>query len=212
MTKRKFLHVGCGPKRKDSTTNVFNTNQWEEYTLDIDPSCSPDFIGTMTDLSMIENETFDAVYSSHNIEHLYIHEAIEAVKEFRRVLKKTGYVMIICPDLISTCEEIIKKGPYEPLYYLKNSQSNELSKESYVSGIDILYGWRQEIQKGNHYMAHNSGYDEEGLINLFSQNNFHTIFSLTRKNFFDIQLLAYKNEIEKEVGDNIFRDHMMKIK
>ena len=209
MTKRKFLHVGCGPKRKDSTTNVFNTNQWEEYTLDIDPSCSPDFIGTMTDLSMIENETFDAVYSSHNIEHLYIHEAIEAVKEFRRVLKKTGYVMIICPDLISTCEEIIKKGPYEPLYYLKNSQSNELSKESYVSGIDILYGWRSPIQQGNHYMAHKFAYSEKSLTSLFLDAGFKKVASTSRKSYYDINLIAFKDSSpENDYMENLLKDHI----
>lgn len=207
MAKKKFLHVGCGKKRKDSTTNVFNTDEWKEYTLDIDPSCDPNFIGTMTDLSMIDDETFDAIYSSHNIEHLYIHEAIEAVKEFRRVLKQDGYVMIICPDLISTCEEIIKKGPYEPLYYVKQS-NGEVSKDIYVSGIDILYGWRPALQNGNYYMAHNSAYNESGLINLFRQNNFRAIFSVTRKNFFDIQLLAFKNNVDRDVGGSLLRDHI----
>jgi SAM-dependent methyltransferase len=207
MAKKKFLHVGCGKKRKDSTTNVFNTDEWKEYTLDIDPSCDPNFIGTMTDLSMIDDETFDAIYSSHNIEHLYIHEAMEAVKEFRRVLKKDGYVMIICPDLISTCEEIIKKGPYEPLYYVRQS-NDEISKDIYVSGIDILYGWRPELQNGNYYMAHNSAYNESGLIKLFEQNNFQAIFSVTRKNFFDIQLLAFKNNVDRDVGSSLLRDHI----
>ena len=207
MTKKKFLHVGCGKKRKDSTTSIFNTDQWEEYTLDIDSSCNPTFIGTMTDLNMIADESFDAIYSSHNIEHLYIHEAIEAVKEFRRVLKKSGYVMIICPDLISTCEEIVKRGPYEPLYYVQQ-KNGEISDELYVSGIDILYGWRPELQNGNYYMAHNSAFSESGLISLFQQNNFQAIFSVTRKNFFDIQLLAYKNNINKDVGESLLKAHI----
>ena len=33
----KVLHVGCGPKRKDQTTRGFNTPQWDELRLDIDP-------------------------------------------------------------------------------------------------------------------------------------------------------------------------------
>ena len=110
MEKLKFLHVGCGPKRKESTTNVFNSDEWEEITLDIDPNCNPNIIGSMTDLSMIEDNSFDAVYSSHNIEHLFVHEAVLAVKEFFRVIKDTGYVMIVCPDIISTCEAILEKG------------------------------------------------------------------------------------------------------
>lgn len=208
MAKKKFLHVGCGPKRKNSTTKVFNTDDWEELTLDIDPSCNPDFIGTMTDLSMIEDESFDAVYSSHNIEHLFIHDALVAVKEFNRILKKTGYVMIICPDLISTCEQILKKGLFKPLYYTKDPKTGGLSKESYVSGIDILYGWRPELQKGNYYMAHKSGYDEKGLVSLFRENDFKYIFSTSRKNFFDIQLLAFKDTVDQGLGESLLREHI----
>ena len=45
-----FLHVGCGPKRKDQTTRGFNTPEWAEIRLDIDASVSPDVVGTMTDM------------------------------------------------------------------------------------------------------------------------------------------------------------------
>ena len=158
---------------------------------------------------MIEDETFEAIYSSHNIEHLYIHEALVAVKEFKRVLKKTGYVMIICPDLITTCEEIIKKGPYAPLYYTKDFKTGELKKDSYVSGIDILYGWRPALQNGNYFMAHKSGYDEKALISLFTKNNFKNVWSTTRKKFFDIQLIAFKGDVKKEIGENLLRKHIV---
>ena len=46
-----FLHIGCGPKRKAQTTRGFNTPDWTEIRLDIDPDVSPDIIGTMTDMS-----------------------------------------------------------------------------------------------------------------------------------------------------------------
>ena len=41
----------------------------------------------------------DAVFSSHNIEHLYPHEVPLALKEFMRVLKPDGFVLMTCPDL-----------------------------------------------------------------------------------------------------------------
>jgi len=46
-----FLHVGCGPKRKDQTTRGFNTPDWAELHLDIDPSVKPDIVGTMLDMA-----------------------------------------------------------------------------------------------------------------------------------------------------------------
>ena len=40
---------------------------------------------------------FDAVFSSHNLEHLYPHQVKEALAEFYRVLKPEG--MIVISDL-----------------------------------------------------------------------------------------------------------------
>lgn len=206
--KMKFLHIGCGPKRKDRTTSVFNTDAWEEVTFDIDSECNPDVIGSMTDLSMIESNSFDAVYSSHNIEHLYMHEANKAVKEFKRVLKHDGYVMIVCPDIISTCEAIIEKGPMEPLYYLRNNQ-NELDKNIFVAGIDILYGWRPPIQQGNHYMAHKFAYSEKSLTSLFLDAGFKKVASTSRKSYYDINLIAFKDSSpENDYMENLLKDHI----
>ena len=208
MDKLKFLHVGCGPKRKDNTTKVFNSDLWEEVTLDIDPNANPDIISSMTDLSMIKDESFDAIYSSHNIEHLYIHEAITAVKGFNRILKKNGYVMIVCPDLISTCEALLEKGSLEPLYYIKNAKTKQLDKNLYVSAIDILYGWRNELQKGNYYMAHKSGYTEKSLTALFIQNSFKFVAATSRKEYYDINLIAFKSEQKADFAENLLREHL----
>jgi len=208
MEKLKFLHVGCGPKRKESTTNVFNSDEWEEITLDIDPNCNPNIIGSMTDLSMIEDNSFDAVYSSHNIEHLFVHEAVLAVKEFFRVIKDTGYVMIVCPDIISTCEAILEKGPLEPLYYLKNPQTGELDKNLYVSGIDILYGWRLPIQNGNHYMAHKFAYSEKTLTSLFIESGFKKVACTSRKSAYDINLIGFKKDHDDIEAKELLRSHI----
>lgn len=207
-SNKKFLHIGCGPKRKDRTTKVFNSDEWEEVTFDIDPNCKPDIIGSMTDLSMVEDNSYDALYSSHNIEHLFIHEAVEASNEFYRIIKDGGYIMIVCPDIISTCEAIVEKGPLEPLYYLRNS-NNEIDKRLFVSGIDILYGWRQAIQAGNHYMAHKSAYSEKSLTNIFLQAGFNKIVSTSRKGFYDINLIAFKNSsLDEHSMENLLKDHL----
>mgnify|MGYP000329889420 CR=1 FL=1 len=75
-----FLHVGCGPKRKDRTTAGFA--EWNELRFDIDVAVAPDLVGTMTDMSAVASESVDAVFSSHNIEHLYPHEVSVALAEF----------------------------------------------------------------------------------------------------------------------------------
>ena len=100
---KSFLHVGCGPKHKDQTTKGFNTDEWQEIRFDIDESVNPDLVGTMTDMSSVASESVDAVFSSHNIEHLYPHDVPVALGEFLRVLKPDGFVVITCPDLQTVC-------------------------------------------------------------------------------------------------------------
>ncbi len=95
--EKVFLHVGCGTQRKGPATPGFNSDQWREIRLDINPSVSPDVIGTMTDMSAVPSASVDAIYSSHNIEHLYPHEVPVALAEFRRVLKDDGFTVITCP-------------------------------------------------------------------------------------------------------------------
>ena len=79
---QKFLHVGCGPKRKAQTTPGFNTPEWDEVRFDIDESVQPDVLGTMTDMKAVADASMDAVFSSHNIEHLYPHDVPVALNEF----------------------------------------------------------------------------------------------------------------------------------
>jgi predicted SAM-dependent methyltransferase len=74
---KSFLHVGCGQKRKDRTTKALSS--WKELRFDIDESVKPDLVGTLTDMSSVSSESVDAVFSSHNIEHLYPHEVPQAL-------------------------------------------------------------------------------------------------------------------------------------
>lgn len=96
---KSFLHVGCGSNRKDMTTQGFNSPDWKEIRLDIDANRQPDVLGTMTNMSEVPSESVDAVYSSHNIEHLYPHEVPMAFSEFLRVLKPDGFLVITWSSL-----------------------------------------------------------------------------------------------------------------
>ena len=113
---KTFLHVGCGPKRKDKTTRGFNLPEWNELRLDIDEKVNPDIVGTMLEMSAVADESVDAIFSSHNIEHLYVHEVPLALKEFLRVLKPDGFLVVTCPDLQSVCALIAENKLTEPAY------------------------------------------------------------------------------------------------
>jgi SAM-dependent methyltransferase len=186
MSNFVFLHIGCGLKRKDRTTRGFNTPDWHEIRLDIDPSVSPDVIGTMTDMSAVASESVDAVYSSHNIEHLYPHEVPLAFAEFLRVLKPDGFFVVTCPDLQSVCALIAEDKLTDAAY---------TSPAGPIAPIDIVYGYRPPMAAGNLFMAHRCGFTKRVLDGTLRASGFQTVASLARgyAPFFDLFALASKS-------------------
>lgn len=113
--------------------------------LDIDSAVKPDIIGTMTDISAVADGSVDAIFSSHNIEHLYPHEVPLALGEFMRVLKPDGFSVITCPDLQSVAALVAEDKLLDPAY---------TSPAGAIAPLDILYGHRASMAAGNTYMAH----------------------------------------------------------
>ena len=186
-----FLHVGCGPKRKNQTTRGFNTPEWAEIRLDIDASVQPDVIGTMVDLSAVESDSVDAIYSSHNIEHLYPHEVPLALAEFLRVLKPNGFFVATCPDLQSVCKLIAEDKLTDTAY---------TSPAGPIAPLDILYGHRPAMAKGNLYMAHRCGFTEKVLRGTLQSAGFSRVATMARGStpFFDLWALASKASLDEE--------------
>ena len=179
-----LLHVGCGPKRKDQTTRGFNSSDWVELRLDIDPTVQPDVLGTMTDMRLVESESVDAVFSSHNIEHLYPHEVPVALAEFLRVLKPSGFVVITCPDLQSVCALVAEDKLTETAY---------TSSAGPISPLDILYGHRPPMASGNLYMAHRCGFTQKVLSGTLQNAGFAKSASMKRAlPYLDLWIAASK--------------------
>ncbi len=181
---KSFLHVGCGPQRKTSTTRGFNSDSWEELRLDINEEVQPDIVGTMTDMSGVVDSSVDAIFSSHNIEHLFPHEVPIALKEFMRVLKTDGFAVITCPDLKSVCALVAEDKLTDAAYQ---------SAAGPIAPIDILYGHRPAIAMGNTYMAHRCGFTEKVLVSSLQAAGFVTVISITRPESFDIWAVASKS-------------------
>jgi predicted SAM-dependent methyltransferase len=104
------LHVGCGPPNPHKLHPVFRDGSWREVRLDINPDVQPDVIASTTDMSAVADATAEAVWSSHNLEHLFAHEVPVALAEFRRVLKPGGFVLITLPDLQTVCELLVLRA------------------------------------------------------------------------------------------------------
>jgi predicted SAM-dependent methyltransferase len=184
---KTFLHVGCGGKRKDQTTRGFNTPQWRELRLDIDAAVQPDIVGTMLDMAALADASVDALFSSHNIEHLYPHEVPLALKEFLRVLKPEGFAVLTCPDLQSACALIAEDRLTEPAYS---------SPAGPIAPLDILYGHRASLAQGNLYMAHRCGFTQKVLMATLQAAGFAAVAGARRAHpFYDLWAVASKSPL-----------------
>lgn len=181
----RFLHVGCGPAFKKHTPFARVTEAWTEVRMDVDPAVKPDVLGHMMDMSAIPDQTYDAVYSSHSIEHLYPHEVPVALSEFRRVLKPSGFSLITCPDLQSVCA-LVAQGNLEDTAYI--------SPAGPIAAIDIIYGYRKAMAEGNLFMAHRTGFTAQTLVAALKAAGFSAIASARRAApAFDLWALAFRD-------------------
>lgn len=82
------LHLGCGNKRLDGYVNV-----------DIVPSLATDLVTNISSLPMFAEGTVEEVRLSAVYEHLYRPERLRAIREWHRVLRPGGtLVLAYIPD------------------------------------------------------------------------------------------------------------------
>lgn len=152
---RTLLHVGCGVADPAKVpTSFFPAEAWRELRLDIDPGVEPDIVASITDMAPVATASVDAVWSAHNLEHLFAHEVPRALAEFRRVLRPQGFVLVTVPDMQRAAELVAQDLLAEPAY---------ISPAGPIAPLDMLYGHRAAIAAGNAFMAHRTGFTARTL-------------------------------------------------
>jgi SAM-dependent methyltransferase len=190
---KTLLHVGCGSLDK-SALKGFNSEDWDEIRFDIDPSVYPDIEGTLTDMHAVDTGSIDAIYSSHNIEHVFPHEVHTVLLEFHRVLKPDGMVVLTCPDLVSVCQAVVNDRLMDTLYE---------STAGPIAPIDVIYGHRDAIEKGQLYMAHKTGFTYSTLYDAFFKAGFKFNVGSARPKHFDLWIVSFKQFMSNEEGMKI---------
>ncbi len=152
---RDLLHVGCGAANPAKVpAEVFAPGAWREVRLDIDPGVAPDIVASVTDMGIVPDASFDAVWSSHNLEHLAAHEVPVALAEFLRVLRPGGFALMTMPDLQQVAALIAEDRLEDTAY---------VSPAGPIAAVDMLYGFRAAIAAGNGFMGHRTGFTASTL-------------------------------------------------
>lgn len=164
---KRVLDAGSGLGTKPELHPAFAG--WSVVRLDIDARVKPDLQGSIVDMrGLVADGTFDAVWSSHSLEHLYAHDVPRALSEFRRVLRPDGFALVTCPDLKAVAELVVR---------------DELDKTAYpspagpVTALDMLYGFGPSIAKGNAYMGHKTGFTATSMGKLMLRAGFSEVWT-----------------------------------
>lgn len=190
MNAKTILHVGPGHRSNGAKLPAaFQTAEWREIRLDIDPSNEPDIVGSMLNMGAVESESVDAIYSAHNIEHVYAHEVPVVLKEFLRVLKPEGYLIVTCPDLQSVAQLVAEDKLGDAAYQ---------SPAGPITPLDILYGHGAALAAGHHYMAHKCGFTLKTLTSALHTAGFKTSAGKRRLHGLDLWIVACKGEMAEE--------------
>lgn len=191
MPAKTVLHVGPGHRQSGARLPPgFQSGEWQEIRLDIDPSNEPDILGSMLDMTAVAADSVDAIYSAHNIEHVHAHEVPVVLAEFLRVLKPDGFAVITCPDLQTVCALVAQDKLTDAAY---------TSQAGPITPLDILYGHSAAVAAGFHFMAHKTGFTEKSLTQALQAAGFQSIAGKRRSRGLDLWMLAAKGRLTEAV-------------
>lgn len=100
MTSFIRLNLGCGDKILEGYVNVDVVSERAGKP--------PDIICDIRNLEKFSDNYADEVLAVHVVEHFWRWEVGAILKEWVRVLKPGGKMILECPNLISACEEFLK--------------------------------------------------------------------------------------------------------
>ena len=135
---KTVLNVGCGYPLRQKLHRHFHGPEWHEIRLDLDPAVQPDIVCSMTDIRPVAANSVDAVWSSHDLEHLQRQEVPLALAEFLRVLKPQGLLLLTLPDLQQVARLVVEDRLEDSAYI---SQSGPITPLDMIF-LDTLLRWR----------------------------------------------------------------------
>ena len=170
------LNLGCGDKILQGYINVDVASERAGK--------KPDVVSDIRKLTFDDNYA-DEILSVHVIEHFWRWEVYDTLKEWIRVLKPGGKLVIECPNLQSACEE-----------FLKSPEIKSRPDDNGQRTMWVFYGdpkWQDPL------MVHRWGYTPYSLISLLKETGLVNIkqepaqFKLREPR--DMRIVGEKNKL-----------------
>jgi SAM-dependent methyltransferase len=141
------LNLGCGDKIVPGYVNV--------DVVEARAGMRPDVICDLHDLAPFADASADEILSVHVVEHFWRWEIASVLREWVRVLKPGGRMIVECPNIQSACQA-----------FLDNPVENAHDDQRGQRTMWVFYGdpkWKDPL------MIHRWGYTPESLRELLSE-------------------------------------------
>jgi hypothetical protein len=141
------LNLGCGDKILPGYVNVdIAANRG---------GARPDVVCDLRNLASFSDSSVDEVLSVHVVEHFWRWEVLDILKEWVKVLKPGGTMILECPNLLSACQELLRDPE------VASGAGGEGQRTMWVFYGDP--GWRDPL------MVHRWGYTPHSLAQVMSE-------------------------------------------
>ena len=141
------LNLGCGDKILPGYVNV--------DVVEARAGARPDVICDLHDLAPFDDASADEILSVHVVEHFWRWEIADVLREWIRVLKPGGRMVIECPNIQSACAT-----------FLENPERAARADQDGQRTMWVFYGdpkWKDPL------MIHRWGYTPESLRALLAE-------------------------------------------
>ncbi|WP_293351607.1 methyltransferase domain-containing protein [Phenylobacterium sp.] len=138
------LNLGCGDKILEGFVNV--------DVVESRAGQKPDVICDLHQLNPFADDSADEIMAIHVVEHFWRWEVVDILKEWVRVLKPGGKMILECPNLISACQAVLADPDRATLPGAEGQRS-----------MWVLYGdprWQDPL------MVHRWGYTPRSLAHV----------------------------------------------
>ena len=135
------LNLGCGDKILPGYVNV--------DVVESRAGQRPDVICDLHDLAPFDDASADEILSVHVVEHFWRWEIADVMREWVRVLKPGGRMVVECPNIQSACETFLQ----DPEQFSREDQAGQRT-------MWVFYGdpkWKDPL------MIHRWGYTPASL-------------------------------------------------
>lgn len=150
------------------------------------------FFQDATNLDKIESEKYDFVISSNVLEH--IANPLKALNEFKRVIKKNGYIVIIVPYYKKTFDY---KRPVTTIEHIREDFKNSVGEDDLTALNEVLELTDESSEVHN---AHPNKNFNKNSFEADCKDNFNK--RVMHHHVFDVDLLSsIANEVDLKVLD-----------